>query len=451
MRIQKFDNTTFGYSKKLNRQLIKKLDKEKNQDDYITQTIRNLNNLCNNTEDMLTVSVKNDKSDKDFLFGTLLKTKSTLANLVEAFYPELDYTKREIQSYTHDTQKDGLLTENSYPWRIALASELSMILQDIDAKNLIPEQEKKIEKTENKAIQQASPAPDFNIIEKFEPSFSSPKGFDSLGGMTNLKEEMYDKIINPALHPEQAELDFAEYGKKAPRGIMLYGPPGCGKTSIIEALSAESKLPLFKLKISKAGSPLINQTSVNYQKAFDYVAECAQMIESPCLLFIDEIDGLTKGRNKDSSSEDLKQIGTLLNLIESARDRNIIVLGATNKYDIVDDAIKRRFDEQMYLGMPDTDTREQILYKTLSQWLKGIPLAEESDDLKEIADRTSGFPSSAIVILADKASNIARKDGRRIITKEDFFTEIEKNQNLKIKEADYQTKSTMKKIGYKRG
>ncbi len=135
-------------------------------------------------------------------------------------------------------------------------------------------------------------------------------------------------------------------------------------------------------------------------------------------------------------------------MIETARDKNIIVIGATNKYDIVDDAIKRRFDEQIYIGMPDEKTREDVLKLTLSKWLKGKPLAENSDDIKEIASKLKGFPTSAIVILADKASNFARKDGRRDITKQDMFDAIDKNQNLKIDEKHYKSKKEVK-VGFK--
>lgn len=457
MKIQKLDNTTFGYNRKLNRQLIKKLDAENESQQFITQTIRDLNTFCNNTEDILRIYTENNDSKSGIIEGVFIPSKLALAAIIEERYPELNFGKRESETYEKDGEKITAQTGKKYPWQFAIAKELSYDASFYNAEDLTSEEMQKLKEAEEKSttspIKPKNDAPprDFNdgLLERYTPNEFSPKGFEDLGGLKDLKEKLFDKIIYPANHPEEAALDLAEYGKRQPRGIMLYGPPGCGKTSITEALSQEAGLPLFKLKISKAGSPYINQTSNNYQKAFDYVAEYAETIKSPCFMFIDEIDGLTKGRDKDSSGEDLKQMGTLLNLIETARPRNIIVIGATNKYDIVDDAIKRRFDEQIYIGMPDTDTRKQILYKTLAQWLKGIPLAEEENDLKEIAERTAGFPSSALVILCDKASDIARKDGRRVIKKEDFFSEIEKNQNLKIKENDYKSISGSRKIGYR--
>lgn len=457
MKIQKLDNTTFGYNKKLNRQLIKKLDAENESQKFVTQTIRDLNTFCNNTEDILSIYTGNKDSKSGIIEGVFIPSKLALAAIIEEKYPELNFAELEAKTYEKEGEKITSRTGEKYPWQFTIANELSYDANHDDAEDLTPEQEKKLKEAEEKSTTRQIKHKndilprdiDNDLLERYTPNEFSPKGFDDLGGLKDLKEKLFDKIIYPANHPEEAALDLAEYGKRQPRGIMLYGPPGCGKTSITEALSQEAGLPLFKLKISKAGSPYINQTSSNYQKAFDYVAECSQMINTPCFMFIDEIDGMTKGRDKDSSGEDLKQMGTLLNLIENARSRNIIVIGATNKYDIIDDAIKRRFDEQIYIGMPDTDTRKQILYKTLTQWLKGIPLAEEENDLKEIAERTSGFPSSALVILCDKASDIARKDGRRLIKKEDFFSEIEKNQNLKIKENDYKSISVSRKIGYR--
>lgn len=457
MHIHKIDNTTFGYNKSLNRRLVKKLDNETNQD-YITNSIRNLNTFCNDTENALD-ACDETKDDSILLLNTLIPAKLALISLIDYKYPEMNFIEHERASY--GTQAAKLIhTDLSapVPWQAVMENELYNTIRLSEIADLTPEQNETLKEVENKNIaskyekiddtsSKTSEMPE--VIERFEPNEFSPKGFESLGGMKELKEELFDKIIFPATHPEEAKLDFIEYGKRAPRGIMLYGPPGCGKTSTVQALSQEAQLPLFMLKISKAGSKYINETSNNYQKAFDYAAECAQITGAPCFMMIDEIDGISKGRSDNASSEDLKQISTLLNLIETARDRNIIVIGATNKYDIIDDAIKRRFDSQIYVGMPDVETREQILNKTLSQWQKGLALADKADDLHEIATRLNGFPSSAIVILADKASTRARKDGRRPIAKEDFFEEIKNNENLKIKADNYQTKSERPKIGYK--
>ncbi len=483
MRIQYTNTpTTFGYNKQLNKELKQRLKCDQAKDPELVRTISELNNFCNATETRLNkcdIEYEGDVTEKDklpsLLYGSLSPAKITLAGLVDATYPDLNYTKREYDSYIAEANEIVNSKGELYTWQFGLAAELGFILPPeatldepseaedetensksfelIEAGDLTPEQWQKLFEAEQMSGKKGpmvnkDEKPISEIVQKFEPTLSSPKGFESIGGMDSLKEELYDKIIYPALHPEEAKLDFEEYGKRYPRGIMLYGPPGCGKTFILEALSQEAQLPLFKLKISKAGSKFINETSGNYQRAFDHVAAYSEYTGKPSLLFIDEIDGMTKGRDGDASVEDLKQMGTLLNLIETARDRNIIVVAATNKYDIVDEAIRRRFDSQVYVGMPDTETREAVLYKTLAQRLKGIPLAEEPEDLHEIAVRTNGFPSSALVILTDIASNTARKDGRRPIRKEDYFEAIENNQNLKIDERKYQSNRTRPSIGF---
>jgi len=472
LRIQNLNNApTFGYNKKLNKELIKRLETDTTTKPVLVQTMQDLNKFCNSTEDMLVANYDDESKTSDLLYGTLSTAKLSLANLVDQTYPDLKYTSREYEQYMREANKIVGNNGNIYDWRFGLAAELGFLLpleetlddeelnelnNNKNATELTDEQWRKLEKAETlssgrRVYEDDEDAVNIaNLVERFKPTFSSPKGFESIGGMDNLKEELYDKVIYPILHPEEAQLDLEEYGKRYPRGIMLYGPPGCGKTFILEALAEEANVPLFKLQVGKAGSKFINQTSNNYQKVFDYVAEYAKKNDTPCILFIDEVDGFTKSRNGEASDEDLKQVGTLLNLIETARDRNIIVVAATNKYDIVDEAIRRRFDSQVYVGMPDFETREAILYKTLSQWLKGIPLAEDTESLRDVAVKTKGFPSSALVILSDMASNSARKDGRRVIQKEDFFNAIEKSQNLKIDERQYQSNRTRPSIGFNR-
>lgn len=446
MHIQKINPITFGYNRKLNRQLEKKLNHD-NSDLEETSLIKDLNTLCNNTEDLLRLHDSTGSDKAELYYQSLLPMKILLAKLVDYKFPDLNFTKKESESYEREAYNIKIKQNNAYPWQLELASELDLS-QDKE-KDLTPEQKEQVfqavinsRKTETAKLPEEN-----NLIQVFEPDISSPTGFESLGGMDELKEEMNDKIIIPTLNPELAKQDYEEYGKRAPRGILFYGPPGCGKTFMAEALSMESSIPLLKFQISKLGSKYINETSTNYQAAFDYAEKYSKAVGKPVILFIDEIDGFTHNRSNDSSAEDLKQIGTLLNMIEKARDRNIIVIGATNKYDIVDDAIKRRFDEQIYVGMPDQKVRADVLKLTLSKRLKGKSLAQNSADIEEIASKLKGFPTSAIVIIADKASDRARKDGRREITKEDFFTEINQNENLKIKEQNYKSGKSIK-IGY---
>ena len=461
--------TTFGYNRALNKELINRLNDDTEHNKIYINNVRRLNNLCNSAEHNLRTSVAKNSADQNILFDIFVALKSTLAKTVEEHFPELNFAKREAKNYYKED--NAIMIKNNYnifdkTWQYSIASNLDEIsthnaLAKCEKNNIDEPKEiemakrarrariKRIKTFDTKDVVNKEEALEIpSVIEKYTPTYSSPKGFKSMGGMKELKEDLYDKIIYPATHPEEAELDLIEYGKRPPRGILFYGPPGCGKTMTAEAVSTEANLPMFKLKISRAGSQYINQTSKNYQEAFDFVEDYARKLSTPCIMLIDEVDGITKGRENKSSGEDLKQMSTLLNLIEGARDRNIIIIGTTNKYDIVDEAIRRRFDDQIYVGMPDEITRTEILKDTLSKWTKGQSLANNDSDITEIAKSTIGFPSSAIVILADKASNKARKDGRREIKKEDFLEEIKLNENLKIREDKYKNNVQRKPVGY---
>ena len=123
-------------------------------------------------------------------------------------------------------------------------------------------------------------------------------------------------------------LDEAEYGIRAPRGFLFYGPPGCGKTFITQALAAESGLEMFKMDVSKVGSKYVNQTSNNIQAVFEFLSKHNQKTQKPCILFMDEVDSLAINRDGDarSSGENAKATTTLLKLVEQARDNGIILI-----------------------------------------------------------------------------------------------------------------------------
>jgi ribosome biogenesis ATPase len=232
---------------------------------------------------------------------------------------------------------------------------------------------------------------------------------------------------------------------------LLYGPPGCGKTSVIEALAGETKLPLYKLKISKCGSKYINESSTNIQKAYEYVCDSAKASGAPVFFVLDEMEALTPKRKGDGeSSEDGKMVGTLLQIIEEARGKNVVIIGATNLYDSIDDAIKSRFDDKKYIGLPDDDTRRQVLQIHLNKRTKGQALASNPEELDKVVKLTKGFSNRDIAILTDKAALLARRDSRREICAEDFNTPVNENQNMKVKEFLYQDKQTKPTVGFSR-
>jgi SpoVK/Ycf46/Vps4 family AAA+-type ATPase len=426
---------SFGYNKRLNVQLKSLLAKQPNSE--ITTRLSHLNDFCNNLEKTITQKVKESAPEFELqaLVNMLSSVKATFAEMIETTFPKLDYIQREISAY----EKESLTYKFRWKSDIMLALDQKLI-ELYQTLKVVPDTI--LETTANasggKQIK--------NIINEFQPTPESPKDFSSVGGMEALKRELYDKIIYPIRDPEGAKLDELEYGKKLPRATLFFGPPGNGKTFLAEAVAREADVPFFKLKASKAGSKYINETSKNYEKIFDAIEETSKNNNKPSILFIDEIDGLGRNRDGQSSEEDLKQIGTLLDLMNDARNKGIIIIGATNKHTLMDEAVKSRFDNQIFIGMPDKESRKAVLKKALEGKTKAEKLLASGDDLNVIADAFDGFSNRAIVDLSSHAANIARRNGRRDITQADYLEVISQLQSLKVNNgnAGYKVKAPQK-------
>lgn len=482
LSLQPNNNPSFGYNKALNKELLAKLKTDKSPDAI---TIASLNDTCNLTENNIKSleERKEEKSVVSDLSNTLIILKAELADLISRKFPELKYSDREAKSYEKEganfiPEMDGI-DDN---WRFTLANELNsppVTKAQIDTV-LELAREGKLETTgvateftqegdsvkeslfemsnamcaiANMMIQKQAPEKskgkgDNSLVEEFKPTDESPKGFESVGGMDELKAELKDKILDTLTDTKSAKLDKDEYGKKLPKGFLFYGPPGCGKTFIAQAVAMEAKLPMFLFKVSQAGSSYINETSKNYEKVFNLAAKKAKDTDKPVILFIDEIDGVAKDRSNRDDGEDLKQMGTLLDLIANARSRNIIVIGATNKFDLLDDAIKRRFDNQILINFPDEKARLAVLTKTLEPRTKAQKLLYNTAQMLEIAKTTDGYTNADITIIADKACDYARKDGRREVSLDDFKKSILENQGRKIKRDKFMPRSMQKPVGF---
>ncbi len=445
MRIYNVNNTVqFGYNKQLNDKVNKKLKNDK-VDKEISNHLLELNQFCLKTEDLLRKAEKENNEDAEFFYSYLLADmKPVITQELNERFPSLKYRQTELETYEKEKEERNI--KNDEHWLNEVIDELSMY-ENIE----IVRSKYEAEAVDNELIKFAEvdkaedKCPEY--LEKFVPTALSPVGFSNIGGMDSVKELLEDKILFPLRNPELAKLDEIEYGKKYPRGTMFYGPPGCGKTVNIEALTAEADLPMYKLKISKAGSKYINESSSNIQKAYEYVCKVAEDTGKPVFFVIDELESVAPKRNSNSV-EDLKMVGTLLQIIEEARAKNIIVLAATNNFDMVDEALRSRFDDKVYIGLPDDETRRAVLQIHLNKRSKGKALAQNTEELGKVVALTQGFSNRDIAILTDKASLIARKDNRRDITADDFIKPVQENQNMKIQEAKYKDKQTIPRIGF---
>lgn len=216
--------------------------------------------------------------------------------------------------------------------------------------------------------------------------------FNDVGGMENVKKEIELKIIKPLLYPEL----YKAYGKKVGGGILLYGPPGCGKTYLAKATAGQINAKFINVGLNDILDMWIGNSEKNLHDIFELARK-----NTPCVLFIDEIDALGASRSdmKQSSGRHLiNQFLQELDGIESSND-GVLVLGATNTPWNLDPAFRRpgRFDRIVFVSPPDETTRESILRLKL----KNKPT--EIIDYKTIAKKAENYSGADIDAIIDIA------------------------------------------------
>lgn len=478
-------NATFGYNKELHSQIQKKLETTKSHKTENAYLL-NLEHQCIDMEDTI-IGLEDRKLTKSGKYGNLAcllsETKKSLMFFLEFFYPQEHFCDKEIQSYIAESKQTSDV--NSKDWRIKLCRDLSEystseypelkkkqnyktdelsflkfyedireIRQEKAEQPTQTERAKKAASSSSIRTVESSPKPkEVDILNKFEPTENSPKGLDDVVGLDSLKESFQSDIIYYLDNPEMLETDKKEYGIQPPKGYLLYGPPGCGKTYIAKALAQETGLNMYQLDVSKAGSKYVNQTSNNIQKAFDFLAERSKYDKKPVILFMDEIDSLALSRNSSSGSgENHKTTGTLLKLIESSRDNGIIVIATTNMINSLDEALKQRFDKQEYVGLPKEEEIQGLLNKLLSSHTKGQNLAVDEDAIKALSGELVGHSNRTIDSVVNSAYKIARNDNRSDLKTEHIMQALSKTETEKPNEQEYQTKTSAKAnnlIGFK--
>ena len=474
MKIYSIANSpTFGYNKQLNNEVNKKLEatgnnnKKTQSSRTMAKDLLRMNKDCMQLEDKLRRAERlHNHAEVDFYKDLFINSKVSVTEKIDKRFPNSEYLSKELYEYQREVI-DRQITDKNH-WLVEITDELA----DIAASNLISKEDlrllhsiksKKNETSKSESptettpsTQESSQVPvkksddkDNTLVELFIPNEYSPTGFESVGAMSELKAELYDKIVSPLRFPEQAELDRIEYGKRFPRGIMFYGPSGCGKTFIMEAIAQESGVPLFKFKVSKVGSTLVNGSAIKVQEAYDIVKNKVTETGKPVLLMMDEMEGLTAKRDETGHhAEANKVVGTLLQIMDEARGDNVIILASTNFVNLIDPAIRRRIDNAYYFGLPDDETRDKILEMTLNKFPKGRTLALNPIERAKVVKATKGFAIRDLTVLVDKASDIARLDGRRDIVASDFDKPIAKNQDLKVNENLYKADNARMVIGF---
>ena len=459
--------TSFAYNKEFHDEIKNKLVHQK-KNKAIAATLLNLEAESLAIEDRINALEKTyggvHQPSYQILVDCLKNLKITISGYFEKYFPKFEYNKRSLDEYSEEIK--NCTNAESHYWRNELQEALNLVpftndddeedtvnnnnSEDIffDYRNseFIKESKPNVEEAEIKFAQQDQ----CDILTPYVPTASSPKSLDDVVGLEETKKTLQEEVIDYFEHPELIQMDKEEYGISPTSTILFYGPPGCGKTYITEALANQSGIDMYKMDISKIGSKFVNQTASNIQKAFDYLGKVTKETGKPVLLFMDEIDSLAINRKSSSgdSSENLKTTSTLLKLVQEAKDKNIIIIAATNMRDTMDDALIDRFETETYFGLPDKDGIKNLLKTKLTKLSKGQNLAQNDEDLDKVANELLGYSNRSVVHILEKAAKLARRNSRSDITSDIFKQAIEECGYEKIKEEKYQKNNATKKIGF---
>ncbi len=235
-----------------------------------------------------------------------------------------------------------------------------------------------------------------HFMEKPEINFSE------VGGMDDIKEEIRMKIIHPLTNPDL----YKAFGKKAGGGILLYGPPGCGKTYLAKATAGEIQSKFISIGLEEILDMWMGNSEKNLHEKFETARRNA-----PCVLFFDEIDALGSKRNDLKQSAGRNLINQFLREMDGIDTDNsgLLILGATNSPWHMDSAFLRpgRFDRIIFVPPPDEQAREKIL----ELQLKGKPC--EKIDLKKVASKTDGLSGADLKMMVDLAVEEKLKDSMK--------------------------------------
>jgi len=252
---------------------------------------------------------------------------------------------------------------------------------------------------------------------KMFASFKDRVLFKDVAGLKEAKNEL-EEVVDFLKNPKK----FLEIGAKIPRGALLMGAPGTGKTLLARAVAGEANVPFFHMSASEFVEMFVGVGASRVRDLFDVAKRSA-----PAIIFIDEIDAVGRergaglGGGHDEREQTLNQI--LVEMDGFERDTRVIVMAATNRPDILDSALLRpgRFDRRVFLDLPDINDREAIL-RIHSQ---GKLLGKDAD-LRRVAVRTPGFSGADLANLMNEAAISAARKNQKIINQLDVLESIEK-------------------------
>ncbi|ORX59716.1 AAA-domain-containing protein [Hesseltinella vesiculosa] len=264
------------------------------------------------------------------------------------------------------------------------------------------EQESKATQQKRRMKPSASGSAKRQKVETREAAFIPESTLADLGGIDQCIEEIMELIAMPLAHPEV----YIHTGVQPPRGVLLHGPPGCGKTRLAHAIAGELQVPLLNISAPSIVSGMSGESEKKIRDVFEDAKANA-----PCLLFIDEIDAITPKRETAQREMERRIVAQLLTCMDDLSwdktdNKPVMIIGATNRPDSLDTALRRagRFDREISMGVPDEKAREKIL-TVLSNNLR----LDGSFDFAALAKATPGYVGADLQALITTAGVIAVK------------------------------------------
>ena len=267
----------------------------------------------------------------------------------------------------------------------------------------------KIKKVSPKGIVKIERQTQLTILSETSGDKKSGITYEQVGGLRSEIKVMREIVELPLRHPEL----FSRLGIEPHSGILLYGPPGCGKTLLAKVLSSESDANMFSINGPEIMNKYYGETEARLRDIFKEAKE-----NSPSIIFIDEIDAIAPKREEAYGDVEKRVVAQLLALMDGLTDRgNVIVLGATNRPDSVDPALRRpgRFDREIEISVPNADGRLEVL----QIHTRGMPIADDVE-LKILASELHGYTGADMKSLCREA---AMKSIRRYLPEIDLETE----------------------------